>query len=143
MGVDHLPRGRSQPFYHALADVTERPFESSVTYVAEDNVEPVGATIPVLHPMVEQVFSSFVPGAGYLPTAGLRADYPEDVLPDLVEDEYLLRIRREAKEGAAQEEMDAAARQRARARVQSEMKRVSDQVGGGGGRGGRGTSRTS
>lgn len=97
MGVDHLPRGRSQPFYHCLADLNERPMESSITYVAEDNVEPVEASMPVLHPMVEQVFSHFIPGAGYLPTARLRAEYPEDVLPTRTEEDYVGRYRREAK----------------------------------------------
>lgn len=124
MGVDHLPRGRVQPFYHCLADVSHRPHETSITYVAEDNVEPTDAIAPVQHPMVEQVFSHFVPGAGYLPTASLRSEYPDDLLPSLAEDNYVHNYRTMARTKQRQAEVEAAAQKRARDRVAAEQLRV-------------------
>ncbi|PRW50954.1 F-box only 21-like [Chlorella sorokiniana] len=46
MGVDRLPGGRAQPFYHVLPDPEDRPGQAA-TYVAQENIalEP----LPALH----------------------------------------------------------------------------------------------
>ena len=84
MGVDKLPRGRLQPFYHVLVDQRDRE-GSQITYVAEENVaRPLtyGAFEPVQHPMVPELLrsASFDVARGeYEPNDELRALYPQQV----------------------------------------------------------------
>jgi len=52
MGVDNLPGGRSQPYYHVLVDERDRPGQQT-TYVAQENVMPQPPQ-PVDHPYFSQ-----------------------------------------------------------------------------------------
>ncbi|CAG9462545.1 unnamed protein product [Pedinophyceae sp. YPF-701] len=83
MGVGQLQRGESQPFYHVLVDVRDRPGPQS-TYVAEDNVSVAQswARVPlVLHPDVGAYFEGLEEGsAAYAPAEALRSEYPDDVV---------------------------------------------------------------
>ena len=84
MGVDTLPRGRLQPFYHILVDRRDRE-GGQITYVAEENValpptDGAFAVEPVQHPMVPELLrpASFDAERGeYEPNDELRALYPQ------------------------------------------------------------------
>lgn len=65
MGVDELPRGRYQPWYHVLVDTRDRPGEPQSCYVCHDNIilwpnppheEPSG---PIRHPELRQIFKGY------------------------------------------------------------------------------------
>ncbi|KAL4444009.1 hypothetical protein ABPG75_011746 [Micractinium tetrahymenae] len=85
MGVDRLPGGRSQPFYHVLPDPADRPGQVQ-TYVAQENValEPLPALHAckqgfALHPDVGLYFAALQPdGAAYMPAPWLARSYPDD-----------------------------------------------------------------
>lgn len=100
-GVSKLPKGTAQPFYNCacprccaashrllqapppprpcagLVDTRDRGI-GDVTYVAQENVLPMAAPQPILHPAIGDFFEAWVPGLGYLPTAELQEEYPED-----------------------------------------------------------------
>ncbi|KAK1863651.1 hypothetical protein I4F81_006205 [Pyropia yezoensis] len=63
MGIDRLPRGRSQPFYHVLVDERDRPASVGICYVAEENVGADPA-LTVLHPLVDTLFDGLEVGVG-------------------------------------------------------------------------------
>ena len=44
MGVDGLPKGRDQPFYHVLVDARDRAGDQ-VTYVAQENMQQPDAAM--------------------------------------------------------------------------------------------------
>jgi hemimethylated DNA binding protein len=71
--------GASQPFYHVLVDVRDRP--SQVTYVAQENIEVLrdgGKAGPVIHPLVTRYFSEYRPGGHFVPNAELLEAFPYD-----------------------------------------------------------------
>ena len=81
MGVDTLPGGREQPFYHVLVDVRDRP-GAQMTYVAQENIELDAPPEPLQHPKSADllVASSFDAERGtFEPKATLRALYPRGV----------------------------------------------------------------
>ena len=82
MGVDRLPAGRAQPFFHVLVDERDRP-GSQTTYVAQENIVRADrrriASEPLRHAMIGQLLwtDRFDQGKGvYEPKAELRALYP-------------------------------------------------------------------
>ena len=86
MGVDKLPQGRDQPFYHVLVDERDRPGHQ-VTYVAQENAIRAAADgefpgEPLRHSLVTSLLQ---PGSfdearcRYKPLPQLRAIYPPDV----------------------------------------------------------------
>jgi hemimethylated DNA binding protein len=58
MNVDSLEHGRNQPFYHVLPDTRDRP-GAQVMYVAQENVVPDTPSEPLLHPLINEMFSDF------------------------------------------------------------------------------------
>ncbi|GAB0492191.1 hypothetical protein MMPV_003451 [Pyropia vietnamensis] len=64
MGIDGLPRGRSQPFYHVLVDERDRPASVGICYVAEENVGIAPTLTVVQHPLVETLFEGLEEGEG-------------------------------------------------------------------------------
>jgi len=82
MGVERLPGGRNQPFYHVLVDTRDRPGEQA-TYVAEENVQlpDGGATVDAVeHPLVERYLTAYDAARGeYEPVPALRSLYPSGV----------------------------------------------------------------
>ena len=66
MGVDDLPRGRYQPWYHVLVDVRDRS-PAQMTYVCHENItlwlDPPadGALGPIDHPDVRKAFTAWDP----------------------------------------------------------------------------------
>ena len=66
MGVDNLPRGRYQPWYHVLVDVRDRA-PAQMTYVCHENImlwldppdEGVGPLGPIDHPDVRRAFTGY------------------------------------------------------------------------------------
>lgn len=77
MRVDWLPGGRSQPFYHVLVDVRDRP-GGQTTYVAQENAQPLRVPREVAHPLTDRLFAAFDPASGYLAGPELKAAYPAD-----------------------------------------------------------------
>ncbi|EFN56754.1 hypothetical protein CHLNCDRAFT_144212 [Chlorella variabilis] len=82
MGVDRLPGGRRQPFYHVLPDPEDRPGQAQ-TYVAQENVQPEALAAPhaadpgALHPEVGRYFTALAPGgARYLLSDWMRHCFP-------------------------------------------------------------------
>ena len=86
MGVDDLPAGRDQPFYHVLVDERDRPGDQ-VTYVAQENIvrtSPEGEfpCQPLRHRLLASLLQ---PGSfdkergGYEPLPQLRQIYPPNV----------------------------------------------------------------
>ena len=93
MGVDQLPRGRLQPWYHVLVDQRDRPGPQQC-YVCHDSIElsPVG---PIDHPEVRHVFGSYDAKRGrYLdrsqppPTGPWQAQHDQSVEDALQEGEW-------------------------------------------------------
>jgi hemimethylated DNA binding protein len=89
-GTARLTHGASQPFYHCLVDVRDRP-DAQISYVAQDNVDlmtPVeGASVKdvspldrmVIHPLITRHFDSFKTSEGfYVPGATLSQSYPSE-----------------------------------------------------------------
>ena len=67
MGVDDLPRGRHQPWYHVLVDTRDRP-TPQMCYVCHENIslwrdppEDEGGALggPIVHPHVQTHFTSY------------------------------------------------------------------------------------
>lgn len=100
MGVDSLPKGRRQPFYHVLVDENDRPTRgqtASSTYVAQENIEvlPAEEASQVQNQLIEHNFERFVDGR-YLPKEHLAQQFstppgededsgsaaPPDIKPD-------------------------------------------------------------
>ena len=78
MGVDNLPNGREQNFYHVLVDERDRPGQQ-VCYVAEENVVAQPLEGPVQHPAAAQLLEPWDAESGYAPRQVLLDRYPEDV----------------------------------------------------------------
>eukprot|EP01026_Neomeris_dumetosa_P018448 TRINITY_DN17223_c0_g3_i1.p3 TRINITY_DN17223_c0_g3~~TRINITY_DN17223_c0_g3_i1.p3 ORF type:complete len:210 (-),score=21.94 TRINITY_DN17223_c0_g3_i1:299-928(-) len=76
MGVDDLPLGRNQPFYHVLVDVRDRP-GGQTTYVAQENIIPMQQPTEVDNPIIEELFREF-DGEKYIASNKLRELYPND-----------------------------------------------------------------
>lgn len=89
-GTARLTHGASQPFYHCLVDVRDRP-DAQISYVAQDNVDlmtPVeGASVKdvspldrmVIHPLITRHFDAFKTAEGfYVPGATLSQSYPSE-----------------------------------------------------------------
>ena len=77
MKIDDLPLGRKQPFYHVLADTRDRP-NAQMTYVAQENIEPIDVML-IKHPhFSEAVFSGDIDEehGTWKPTPVLREQYP-------------------------------------------------------------------
>lgn len=51
---------RNQPWYHVLVDGAAHS-----TYVAESNLEPDPACAPVVHPLLDGIFKTFLKGRYY------------------------------------------------------------------------------
>ena len=89
-GVDDLPNGRSQPFYHVMVDSGTPPGQPTdleqmqATYVAQDLVEPRPPLTPVEHEwqtpltLPSQLFTGEIDEAAgsWVPTPFLRTVYP-------------------------------------------------------------------
>ncbi|KAH6637676.1 Hemimethylated DNA-binding protein YccV like-domain-containing protein [Boeremia exigua] len=74
MGVDRLPGGRNQAFYHVLVH------DKSVRYVAAENIEPVGReTLPsaAIMKLAGRHFKRW-DGASHTFISNLRDEYPDD-----------------------------------------------------------------
>eukprot|EP00747_Dinoflagellata_sp_TGD_P028011 gnl/TRDRNA2_/TRDRNA2_132973_c0_seq1.p1 gnl/TRDRNA2_/TRDRNA2_132973_c0~~gnl/TRDRNA2_/TRDRNA2_132973_c0_seq1.p1 ORF type:complete len:425 (+),score=70.67 gnl/TRDRNA2_/TRDRNA2_132973_c0_seq1:73-1347(+) len=65
MGIANLPRGEQQPFYHCLADMRDRPGQT--TFVAEENLVPSAEAFPIEHPFVGELLIQCDEIQGYLP----------------------------------------------------------------------------
>eukprot|EP01024_Parvocaulis_polyphysoides_P049421 TRINITY_DN47864_c0_g1_i1.p2 TRINITY_DN47864_c0_g1~~TRINITY_DN47864_c0_g1_i1.p2 ORF type:complete len:202 (+),score=31.92 TRINITY_DN47864_c0_g1_i1:97-702(+) len=76
MGVDKLPLGRNQPFYHVLVDVRDRPGGQS-TYVAQENIIPAQNATEIQHPLINELFREF-DGQKYVAGNKLKQLYPDD-----------------------------------------------------------------
>lgn len=91
MGVDALPRGRTQPFYHVMVDSGARADgqpadleEMQATYAAQDLIRPRPPLAPVDHSwqapltLPGQLFTGAIDDAAgtWVPTPFLRAVYP-------------------------------------------------------------------
>ena len=79
MNVDSLQHGRKQPFYHVLPDTRDRPGAQvcllpslalctgrttiagapQVMYVAQENIVLDTPSEPLLHPLINEMFSDF------------------------------------------------------------------------------------
>lgn len=94
-GVSNLPGGLSQPFYHCLVDIRDRP-EAQVSYVAQDNIVMASSDFEeltaaektekalerlVLHPLVLRYFEEYRAAEGrYVPSSSLLlASSPRDL----------------------------------------------------------------
>lgn len=69
-GVARLPRGASQPFFHVLVDLRDRP-SPQISYVAMDNLTVLSgaegslpADLVVIHPLLPRYFDSFAHATG-------------------------------------------------------------------------------
>ncbi|GFN90268.1 F-box protein 21 [Plakobranchus ocellatus] len=71
MGVDRLPNGRHQPFYHVWAA------DGSDRYAAQENLEIAPTPGPVSVSKVGRLFESYN-GLFYVPNTYLAGDYPDD-----------------------------------------------------------------
>ena len=86
MGVDKLPGGRAQPFYHVLVDKRDHPGEQ-ITYVAEENVVRPPTDGPFAIEAIDHsyVAKMLLPGSfdgakgTYEPCEELRGLYPPQV----------------------------------------------------------------
>lgn len=81
MGVDKLPLGRHQPFYHVLCDERDRPGSQSTpatTYVAQENCNllPSKVASPIENGLITYNFEGFQNGR-YIPKSHLRQQYPD------------------------------------------------------------------
>ena len=84
MGVDSLPGGREQTFYHVLVDARDRAGDQ-VTYVAEVNaIRPNedATSLPIRHRLVETMLQSETFDGSrhtYEPVPELKTLYPAGV----------------------------------------------------------------
>jgi len=79
MGVDTLPHGRHQPFYHVLCDKNDRPTgDGATTYVAQENCNPLppGAASAVDNLLVSANFEAFINGR-YVPRPHIAEQFPD------------------------------------------------------------------
>lgn len=81
MGVDKLPLGREQPFYHVLCDERDRPSSRlgpTTTYVAQENCNllPIKVASPIENALIEHNFDGFHNGR-YVPKEHLQKQYPD------------------------------------------------------------------
>ena len=95
MNVDSLEHGRNQPFYHVLPDTRDRPGAQArraprpgpapclrtpptlpqVMYVAQENVVPDTPSEPLLHPLINEMFSDFDVARGrFNPSSDLQGE---------------------------------------------------------------------
>ncbi|XP_037091561.1 F-box only protein 21-like [Pollicipes pollicipes] len=70
MGVDRLPRGRHQPFFHLLVE------DGSNRYAADENVELADEPCPIGHREIGRYFVRY-DGRRYVPVAALAQRYPD------------------------------------------------------------------
>lgn len=78
-GLDTLPRGLDQPFYHCLVDMRDRP-GGQTTYVAEENIEASHEAFSVQHPLLGSLFVEVPQLRCYVGTEGLERvlhEYPD------------------------------------------------------------------
>lgn len=71
MGVRRLPRGHTQPFYHCLVDMRDRP-GGQTTYVAEENILPSCDAFTVQHPLLGSLFIEIPQLKCYIGTENLE-----------------------------------------------------------------------
>ena len=72
MRIHELPRGKSQSFYHVLAE------DKSMRYVAEENIEIVqGEPVPALLTIAGQYFKRWDSDAKSF-VSNIRDEYPDD-----------------------------------------------------------------
>jgi len=71
-GVETLPRGRKQPFYHVLVE------DGTVRYVAEENIRPVKPkNVRSLIGLAGKYFKRFDPEEGKF-VSNMHVEFPDD-----------------------------------------------------------------
>ena len=113
-GVDDLPNGRSQPFYHVMVDSGTPPGQPTdleqmqATYVAQDLVEPRPPLTPVEYEwqtpltLPSQLFTGEIDEAAgsWVPTPFLRTVYPRGLQSCWLIDSVAPDVQGEARMGS-------------------------------------------
>jgi len=71
MGVNGLPHGEGQAFYHCIVDERDRP-GIQITFCAEENIEPAVAAFPIQSPLASALLVQCNVLGGYLPGPKLQ-----------------------------------------------------------------------